>query len=468
MIDFIAIGGVDILKENPNSDYSLPFMKEFVLQNKEAMLIDTCFFLLNSLCKNFNNSKHFKIIKSTVQMYYREFLYVGNNSDEGLSYNTRLLSFCKEELVADKISFFLGLYAESLFLELSMISDKNPVVILSPGFEDILKRSISYLFTGLMNFNTCQGTSYQCCFSLKALLSISVLKPYYDNYFGNIFDKLVQGIKEIELYPYFDLLIEILTRSIKSIKKVDTEEEQENDPNKLANQIAKDYLELANKRPFNYLQVIEITKSCVDRILKEIKSNTQNFTILSKCMNILIILSESYLCKDDYIPDSEEKRMLNANEFEVLVSSITSYMKNPNKINFDSEIVDYISNAQKFSSVLLESSLLIYDNLEKILVKNQNITKGLYDLIVNVLDKGQTYLAEKYNSQINSESTIEVHSEKNNCFDELIRLVTQDSSDYETENSNIFCILILQKLLHVSNNNINCFRLSTCFLRLLL
>lgn len=414
------------------------------------MLIDTCFFLLNSLCKNFNNSKHFKIIKKTVLKFHKEFMYLGNNIDENcLDINKRLFYLCKEELVIDKISFFLGLYAESLFLEISMILDKNPIVVLSPGFEEVLKRSIHYLFNGLMNYNVCQGTSYQCCFSLKALLSISILKPYYDNYFGNIFDKLILGIKEIELYPYFDLLIEIMTRSVKSIKKVDAEED-ENDPNKLANQIAKDYLELTNKRPFNYFQVIEITKSCVDRILREIKCNNQNHTILSKCLNILIILSESYICKDDFIPESDDKRMINAKEFEVLVSSITSYMKNPSKINFDTEIVDYVSNAQKKSSELLESTLLIYENLERILTKNQIITKGLYDLVFSVVDVGQTYLLDKFNSHVNNSNNNEIISQKSNCFEELVQLLINDSNEYDSENSSMFSLLILQKLLHVS------------------
>jgi hypothetical protein len=450
LIEFISVGGIDQLRENPITEYSLPFLREFVLQNKEAMLIDTCFFLLNSLCKNFNNSKHFKAIKKTVLKFYREFLYLGNNSEENsLDINRRLYYLCKEELVLDKISFFLGLYAESLFLEISMVLEKSPVVVLSPGFEEVLKRSIMFLFNGLMNHNVCQGTSYQCCFSLKALLNISVLKPYYDNYFGNIFDKLISGIKEIDLYPYFDLLIEIMTRNIKPIKKIDSEDE-ENDHNKLANQIAKDYYELSCRRPFNYYQVIEITKSCSERILKENKSGTKSNLILSKCLNILIILSESFICKDDYVPESDDKRMLRAQEFEVLVSSITSYMKNPKKINFDSEIIDYISNAQKKSSTLLESTLLIFENLDKVLDKNKNITKGLYDLIFNVLDIGKPFLLERFNSQLLNLNNIEVISNKSNCFDELLHLLIEENNEYDSENSTMLTILLLQKLLQVS------------------
>lgn len=482
LLDLVGTGKFYSLINNINNiEYNLSFPKDFILQNKDSILVDTCFFIFNSLCKNFSNSKQFKLIKSLILQYQNDLIPGNKIENQEVS---RLSQICLEPIVADKITFFLGLYSEILFLELSFVNN-IPIVVLSTGYEIILKNSILFLFKCLLNYVNNPGTSYQACFSLKNLLSISILKPYYDTFFGNLFDDIVIGIKEIGLYPFYDLIIDILTNpKLKDFKNQSTEKallnniEENSEENDSANKILKEIqytlTKSANKSPFDYNQLIKMVNSCVERILKETKSIDNNNTILCKCMNILIIISENFVLDENDNKNESNNNLFNNNnpnrlftpeEFELLLFNLTGYIKNPNKINFDLEIIDYISIIQKKSCKLLKSTILIFNNLQKLINKNNGISKSLYDLLYDIIEKGTDLLIQNIeliskninNENINDDDSIENNNLNINTelgFEYLVRIITEELNEFSeednyNENTYYFTVLILQKLIQV-------------------
>ena len=372
-----------------------------------------CFFIFNCVCKNFNKSKYAFKIKNIIKTYYQDMIYFGSSHS-----NNILSNICKEEIIIDKICFFLGLYAESMFLDVDLRDKNNPQIILAEGFEPILSTSFKFLFNNLLNYRESAGTSYQACFSLKNFLLLDTLKPYYPRIFTDFFDQIILGIKEISLYPYFDLIIEII--SLKSNKKRTTN--------------------------FGPIEIEAISKSCVERCLKEIKSSTQtsnsDCTILSKCINILLLITEDY-CKEI----ENEKTCLTPRELEIILANLTNYLKNPNKINFDLEIIQIIANIQEKSQFYLDSSALIFASIEKIIKKNY-ITKATYDIIYLTLEKGREFLRNfRIKSDVdNDDSSL---PEEENFFQMLTRICISQIEECENENTFIFSILILQKLVQV-------------------
>ena len=468
LIEYIASGKIDYLRQtvaNNNNfntiglDYNLPFSLEFIVQNKDEILIDTCFFLLNVSCKTFVSSKKLDIIKELFGKYYREFIPINHLNTQ----NQRLFKLCSEEIIQDKIAFFLGLYSENIFLKLHL---KNNIasVILTPGYEEVLMYSIQFLFKLMLNYSNNQGTSFQACFSLKSLLSIDVLKPYYNKIFEGFFDNLINGVKEIELYPYFDLIIDIL--SVPPCKLKSTFVLDSNDNNVLN----KEVLEISlRKMPFTHDQMLELIKSCVERCLKELKSTTKGSSNgLSKCFNILFTISELYV-ENTSLPMTEEHKkqleemallpgtsydkFLNVNNFEYLLSPITMYLKQPKKIECEVEIVDIVTNLQKNTQNLLESTILIMKSIKKIIEKNETINKSIYDIIYQIFDKGTEYLKNFNSTQVLTNSTEEtsiVPNESENIIENLIDIVKTNLDDYDSENTYILSVLILQKIVQVS------------------
>lgn len=436
LIEYIASGSLDELKKG-NIEYNLPFPRDFILLNKEDILIDTCFFLCNALCTNFTKCRDFKRLKEILGKYYLEIFYINGNENLSPNFNHRLSQFCcKEKLVKDKIMFFTGLYSEVMFLELQII-EKTPIAILTPGFEPVLKNIISLLFQGLMEYDNCPGSSFQACFSLKNIFSIYVLKPYFDSIFDNVFTQLYQGIETIDLFPYFDLLFEIL-----NVKTVAVDNTTSN-ASALIKEIGNDYQKRLNKKPFNKIQLSEIVKACVNRFLSEFKKSNNNKVIFYKCLQILTLLSEKYVTDcTKIIVTEDDNKSLTPNQFEILIQNLVVYLKNPKKITFENELINIIVNIQKFSPVILESTYLAFSNIGN-LIENDGFDVVSYNLIYEMLDKGKEYFNQNILQCLNENNE--------NQIDKLITVlkISYEGGD-ENESEQILITLIFQKIVQVS------------------
>lgn len=447
---------------NEGLDYNLPFPLEFIIQNKDEILVDTCFFLFNVCCKTFVVSKKIDYVKKIFEKYYTCFIPI----DQTRAVNQKLFEICTQEIVQDKVAFFLGLYGENIFLKLDY-KNNTASVILVPGYEEALMFSIRFLFKLMLNYNENQGSSFQACFSLKSLLGIDILKPYYNRIFEGFFDNLISGVKEIELYPYFDLIIDII--SIPPCKLKTNFVFDANINSMISNNNCSDFSELSNRKmPFTHDQMIELIKSCVERCLKELKSTKGSSNGLSKCFNILLTISEIYLHNElhpkvnllgqtnEQLPGNSYDKLIQVTTMEFLISPITSYIKNPSKIDCELEIIDLITNLQKHIPTILESTVLIIKYIEKIIQKNETINKSIYEIIYQFFDKGSEYLRSIHhnlNNQGMGNSTEEAHivsNKENNIIEALIDVINQNLNDYDCENTFILGVFILQKIIQVS------------------
>lgn len=487
LIEFIASGELDQLKESLKSaqynrnNYNLPFNFDFITNNSEVILVDTCFFLFNICCKTFSRSKHLDLIKKLCLKYYREFIPVNPNHQ---NMNIKLFKICSEEIIKDKVAFFLGLYSESLFLELHFIDKINPVVNLTKGAEEMILNSINLLFSMMLNYNSNQGSSFQSCFSLKSILSIDILKPYYNNCIEHFFDKLLSGVREIELYPYFDLIFDVLSippQKLKTSFSFNIENKDNSNVDLLGN--------THKKMPFSHGQMIELSKNCVDRVLRELKSQDGSSSAISKCLNILTVICELYVLDETNteninnnindpnnsfnVDKNSYNSLLLVSEMQFIIKNITNYLKNPNKINFDIEIIEINYLLQKKSVNFLESSILIFSSIEKVITKHESINKTIYNMLYEILEKGKNYIVEndkKVYVNINNLEDESIRNQEENklMIEAIIRIISNQLDEYETESSYILSILLLQKIIQVSLYyliNINNFLINILFLQ---
>lgn len=427
------------------SIYNLPFDSEFILKTKEELLIDMCFFVFNCLCKNFVKSTQYSRINSIVYKYQAEFL--GGPTEQ--VHNVKLFNICKHELIVDKIYFMVGLYSESLLLTIDY-NTHNPKIALQNGYVDFLNKLIPFLFKGVLSFNDVSGSSYQACFSLRALIKINTTIKYeFIKVIKTYLLNIVKGIQEVEIPSFFDVVYEMIHISKREKSNL---------------------LELSNSdveessRVFNYHDIYLILEACLKRCLSDLKSNSsnskgknENLHIFSRCLNIISYISEEYVVSDlDYqnLNQNIDTFYLNASIFEKAIANLTSYLKNPSKFDYDLEVVQIIANIQKKSVIFLESTGLIYLYIRKIFDKVRVISKPIYDILSEIIEKGRMSLMNLNMNVMNEEDYSNSNSNqiaKQYYYDIIIDIVIDSSDDSDEDSSFFYGALLIQKLLQVSN-----------------
>ena len=135
------------------------------------------------------------------------------------------------------------------------------------------------------------------------------------------------------------------------------------------------------------LDVIKICEKCRQRILNEIKkpsklaSDGETNTFISKCFNIIKLLTE------------KDKNILNhIPQIEQILEPIFEYMKNPVKIDFEEEIIYIISCFIKITKTIVPSAQKLFLNLDKYFNQNNTITEELYELLSYFILYGTDFL----------------------------------------------------------------------------
>ena len=419
LLEFYKQGG----SSNSNNLCKVPLSKDFLNFHKSEILVDLCFFLVNLLYKFIPKNKNFFILKNFIINNIADICNVSENQIN----NRILFNLFSNDLVKDKIVFFIGLYADHIFLEeikeIIAVGPENigfnynniktkeadyvnnqitkSTFVLNSTIQAYLPNIIEYLFRTLVDFKNCEGSSYNASYSIKNVLSIKFIVPIYKLFMSNFFSTFISYFNDIEIVPYFELIHSILVDFNESSKK---DNNIDNNNNIFIN---KDSLTL-------------LVNNCVKRILIELKSNKSTnidssdymSVIMNKCFNILLEISLNYTINIDNnteikdfsinsqktlpnenipsisgINDYLLNKYISVNEFEILLVNITNYIKNPNKISFDLDIIIIITNIQKKTTKLLESSSLIYNNINKLIDKHQmNII--LYNFLYSFIEKG--------------------------------------------------------------------------------
>lgn len=437
LIEFIANDGIEKMRIDM-SVYNLPFDREFILRTKEELLIDMCFFVFNCLCKNFVKSTQFSRIKLIIYKYQNELL----RGPTDLVINPKLYDICKEDIIIDKIYFMIGLYSESLLLTIDYSNSQQPKIALQNGYADLLIKLIPFLFKGVLNFNNLPGSSYQACFSLRALIKInSAIKIEFIKVIKTYLLNIIKGIEEVEIPSFFDVIGEMIHISKKEKSNL-LELTSDNDE--------------CNKT-FNFHEIFLILEACIKRCLLDLKGNKrkESLHIFTKCLNIISYISEEYVISDFEYQNTNktiDTFYLTALIFEKSIVNITTYLKNPSKFDYDSEVVQIIANIQKKSNVFLESTGLIYFNIKKIFNKGRSINKAIYDILYELIEKGRNFLMSLNMNNSNDEdfSNNNTNITKQYYYDVIIELVIDSLDDTDEETSYFYGSLLLQKLLQVS------------------
>ena len=380
ILDYISKGG----SSNPNNTYNLDLSFTFIQSHKTEIIVDLCFFILNLLFKFIVKSPSFSVLKAFFFNHMNEIVII-ESSDQSL-----LSSVCSTDIIIDKVVFFLGLYAENILLEGNEVSSYIKV-----DFQDKFYFLLKFLFLSLLNYSNNQGTSFQASFAIKNLLSIKLIKQSYESFIVGFFPTFINAVDEIEIIPYFDLLENILNLNVLNSENIGL-----------------------------------ITKKCIDRALKEAKSANvlnkkpdQLSIYMNKCLNIIVEISEKYVFENSPVPNK-----ISIDLYESLMTEILSYIKNPNKCDFDIDIIIITTNLQKQSSKLLQSTQLVYQNIEKICLKH-SLNKSIFEFL--------NYLINSYPLS-NHEECKKLLNIVSNCID------SSDEVEY------LYIALTLQLIITVS------------------
>jgi len=263
-----------------------------------------------------------------------------------LFFNTHYNNILKYEsiFVKSRLCSFFGFFLDELFNE----------------NHDLINKSIEFLFLNLFKYNQFQGLSYQvfnnltkAADAINDLISINQYKGNFQEIVKIYFEQIVDNITEIEIPFYFDLIQEILECFLGD----------------------------------NHINVLKICEKCRNRILNEIKrpskivSESDSNTFISKCFNIIKLLTE----KDNKISDKIDK-------IEEILEPIFEYMKNPTKIDFEEEIMFIISSIVKISKSVTPSAQRVYVYLDKYFNQNNIISDELYEFLSYIILYGTDFL----------------------------------------------------------------------------
>lgn len=408
LIEYINNGGNKV----PSNVYNLPLSFQFIESHENEILLDLCFMLLIILYKSIVKSKAFIIIKEIIFKYFYDLFFLpSSNSNQ----NSLLSKYCSSDIITDKLTFFVGLYSEALFLDISF---ENSIKI-KEGSQEQINHIIQYLFRSLLSFNNTPGTAFNASYAIRNVLSIKAFLPFYKNFMLGFFETFVSAVSEIDIVPYFDLLFNCLKT---------------------------EYL-------LDSAALLLLLKKCVERILKEMKVSRRIDTmdddhmsvISNKCFNIILQLSETFVVDEIHAETIHNSYVYSGGSelgipnplnyviplqvFENTAYDLINYIKNPNKANCDMEILNIISNIQNKTQRVLTCSLTAFQSIDKLCNKN-----GITKIIFNFLS---AFISKADNQYVNSKELPLVI--------EAINEIYSNGEDSE----NIYCSLIIQLLFMV-------------------
>ena len=364
---------------NPNI---VNLKEDYMLVNNninEIMRIETCFMILCILSK--------RIIKSENQNEYIQILIKFTQENLNL-----LSNFINQfSLIKERVCLFFSIYITQ-FLDNNINSE-------------IFKNIFDFLFFNIFNEGRPVG-KYE---SFEAIKKAMTHKFFNNSILDKIIEKYSMKFISYIVQAKNPLYFEILSQISESIKNEDMLFEL---LNSLFNRVIKEISPRRLSHNTNFDMKVE-------------GSLTNNYkTIINKCFEVIrsIFNNELFIIKYYY-------------KIEEMINPLLKYMKYPNKIDFDDDIVIIITIIIKILKKIPLCAINLLPDLPKYLRKNKGMNLLLYELINQYI--------------INDNENILIKEENSKVFFKLFKKSFAKEND---EISSYLATLIAQIWFTVSNN----------------
>ena len=350
----------------------------FIFSNKinEINRVEVCFLVLciiyKIISKKGNKMNYFEVL----------FTFTQNNLKNVME------KFIKTSIVKQRICLFLSLYIKD-FIELNL--DLN-----------IFKDICEFLFYNIFNENE-HIAQYESFEAITKILTNKNFKNEITHYLAKkYYEKILSFIETCSNPIFFDMLSEIVS-SIEDLD--DLQKLLEN----LFIRIKKEITGVTPRRisQSNYTEMMEQEK---------IITKTNYRLIISKCFSVLHKIFKN------------EKLILNKYaEIEKYIEPLMKYMKTPNKIDFDDDLIDIMIMIIKTLKYLPNLAINLLPDIGQVMRKNKGITKNLFILI-------NLYI-------IYSNSEIEKKEEYSKC---IFKLYKKSFTNTFSKESPYLCTILIQ------------------------
>ena len=350
----------------------------FIFNNKinEINRVEVCFLVLciiyKIISKKGNKMNYFEVL----------FTFTQNNLKNVME------KFIKTSIVKQRICLFLSLYIKD-FIELNL--DLN-----------IFKDICEFLFYNIFNENE-HIAQYESFEAITKILTNKNFKNEITHYLAKkYYVKILSFIETCSNPIFFDMLSEIVS-SIEDLD--DLQKLLEN----LFIRIKKEITGVTPRRisQSNYTEMMEQEK---------IITKTNYRLIISKCFSVLHKIFKN------------EKLILNKYaEIEKYIEPLMKYMKTPNKIDFDDDLIDIMIMIIKTLKYLPNLAINLLPDIGQVMRKNKGITKNLFILI-------NLYI-------IYSNSEIEKKEEYSKC---IFKLYKKSFTNTFSKESPYLCTILIQ------------------------
>ena len=303
----------------------------FIFNNKinEINRVEVCFLVLciiyKIISKKENKINYFKVIFSFAQ----------NNLKNVME------KYIKNSLVKQRICLFLSLYIKD-FIDLNL--DLN-----------IFKDICEFLFFNIFNENE-QIAQYESFEAITKILTNKNFKNEITSYLCKKYYEEILSFSETCSNPiFFDMLSEI----VNSIEDLDDLQKL------LENLFIRIKKEIIGVKPRG------ISQSNYSEMMQQEKvvQKTNYRLIVSKCFSVLRKIFKN------------EKLILNNyNQIEKFIEPLMKYMKTPNKIDFDDDLIDILIMIIKTLKYLPNLAINFLPDIGQNIRKNKGITKNLFNL----------------------------------------------------------------------------------------
>jgi hypothetical protein len=251
--------------------------------------------------------------------------------------NLEILLNIPSMLIKDRLCLLIGIFIDNIY------SPENPKFNLC----------VEYLFVNLFLYKESSGVAHKAADALNDIVSIKKFSQGLGSLISTYLPKLIEHIKDIKIGLYFDVLLEIVLHVDVSHFVVALMRE-------LVARILREVM------PHTRIK-FKVTK---ENSAQNNARETQYNIIVNKSLNIVRTLVD----KIDYMQP-------NFFEFEEILSPLFEYMKTPNRIDFDEDIILILTSFIKNLKIIPQSALKVLPELPKYLKKCKGLLLDLYELM---------------------------------------------------------------------------------------
>jgi hypothetical protein len=310
------------------------------------------------------------------------------------NYSSKLYS-TSSVIIQDRLCLFLGNYLDELY----KITDDDA--------HEHVSNAVKFLFIQLLQFKNNPGLSYQAAHALSQLIYNKTYNSVFSDILNQIMPKLIENIREIEVTLFFNVLTDIAI-----------------------------YMDIEN-------HLNSLCKEVVQRILFEIKSSSNKtqsgkdkYNIyINKCFNLLTTILERNNVFNQISGSTGVENALILEDFEKIIEPIVHYLKNPQKIEFEAEIITLLTTIILDIKKVNDLSKAVYPYLKRYVEKHTGLTPELFEFmnLMIIYDDGFLFNEDNMETFVNM----------------LLISYEDDEAEEMAENSSYYSSCLMQVLLQV-------------------